>query len=131
MISPPATLKSRYGWTLVAFALAAFTVAAFVGWQLYETAPRAWCALAEATSPENTNACLAVLLKLIDMKDHALIGLMSILGITVVSILAVALGLRISAAGPGATSINVGASDTTVQNEDVSLTVPTPPSESK
>lgn len=119
--------KSRYGWTIIAFMVAAVLVAGLVSWQLYETSPARWCAIAENTT-NTTDACKEILLALIGMKDNALIGLMTILGITVVSLTAIALGLKITAAGPGNTSVNIGADKTTVDTEDASVSIPTPPS---
>lgn len=121
--------KSRYGWTIIAFILAGVFVGGLVVWQLYETSPSVWCMLAEDTSENLRGSCLSVLLKLLDIKDHAIIGLLIILGITVVSVVAVALGLKISASGPGNTQIDVGADKTRIEADGANVTIPTPPSE--
>lgn len=120
--------KSRYGWTIIAFVLAGLFVGALVVWQLFETSPSVWCALADNGTENLRGACLSVLLKLLEVKDHALIGLIVILGITVLSVVAVALRLKISASGPGNTHIDVGADQTRIEADGADVTIPTPPS---
>jgi hypothetical protein len=124
-------LKSRYAWTLIAFAAAGLLMAGLVIWQLIESSPGVWCHIADSTDTNLRGACLSVLLKLLDLKDHALMGLLTILGITVVSVVAVALGVKISAAGPGGTNVSVGSEKTIVDNGDAKVEIPTPPSEGK
>lgn len=123
--------KSRYGWTIIAFIIAGVFISGLVIWQLMETAPAYWCALADQTSEGLRTACYNVLLRLLDIKDHAIVGLLTILGITVASVVAVALGVKISGTGPGGTSVNVGADETRVKNGDLDMSIPTPPSEDK
>lgn len=123
--------KSRYGWTIIAFVLAGLLVSGLVIWQLYETSPRIWCQIAEGDAEAVRGACLAILLKLLDLKDHAVIGLLTILGITVVSLVAVALGLKISAGGPGNTHVDIGADETRIESSGADVTIPTPPSEKR
>lgn len=126
---PDFTVHGRFKWTILAFGFAVIFVGAILVWQLFETKPERWCQLAEAATPENTNACLAVLVKLIDVKDHVLIGVTGTLALTVLSIVVVALGVRLSGSGPGGTSVSISESDTVIKTPDMSLTVPTPPSE--
>lgn len=132
MFTPPdpAIGKTRYGWTLIAFVLAGGLIAALVIWQLIVTSPNAFCAVAKATG-ERSAVCLPLLIEIVHVKDHAIVGLLTILGITVISVVAVALGVRISASGPGNTNVNIGADTTTVDNGDAHVSIPTPPSEEK
>ena len=117
----------RYRWTLIAFALAGLLVAAFAGWQLAETTPARWCGLAQATSPEGTTACLTVLLKVLEIKDHAVILLLSTLALTVLSVVVVALGVKLTGEGPGGFRVDVSADETQIQANGGSVTIPTPP----
>lgn len=123
--------KSRYGWTIIAFIIAGVFISGLVIWQLFETQPAYWCAIADQSSEGLRTACYNVLLRLLDIKDHTIVGLLTILGITVASVVAVALGVRIVAGGPGGTNVNVGADETRVRNGDLDMTIPTPPSEEK
>jgi hypothetical protein len=118
--------KGRFRWTVIAFALAGLLISALVVWQLYETAPRIWCEMAKEG---HNDQCVQILLRLLDIKDHSLMGLLGILGLTVASLTAIALGLKISAGGPGDMHVDVGADRTTVDTPGGSVVVPTPPSE--
>jgi hypothetical protein len=109
--TPKNITKSKFGWTIIVFIIAIIFVGILVVWQLFGLSPQTWCNIAEEGDANVRGACLSVILKLLDVKDHAIIGLMSILGITVVSIVAVALNVRIAAGGPGNTSVNIGADD--------------------
>jgi hypothetical protein len=126
MSAAPIATGHRFRWTVLAFVAAGILVSALVVWQLYETTPARWCAIALQGTNEG---CFTVLLKLLEIKDHAVIGLLAILGLTVLSLVAVALGVNIKAAGPGGTSVDIGADDTTITTPDASVTLPTPPSE--
>lgn len=128
----PAPVGRNFRWTLVAFALCGGLIAALVVWQLWELTPQRWCALAENTAGDvNSNACLSALLRILDLKDHALIGLLVILGITVVSVVVVALKVNVKGSGPGGFEVDIGADETQVREPDTgaSVTIPTPPSE--
>ncbi len=120
--------KSRYAWTIVAFILAGLFISGLLVWQLMETGPAVWCKIAETANDTRVTGCYGILLKLIDVKDHTIIGLLAILGITVISIVAVALGVKISAQGPGSTSVNIGRENTNISNGDIDVDIPTPPS---
>lgn len=126
---PDFSQNGRFKWTILAFILAIIFVGGVLIWQLFETKPERWCQIAESAAPENINACLAVLVKLIDVKDHVLIGVTGTLALTVLSLAVVALGVRLSGSGPGGTSVNISEKDTTISTPDASVTVPTPPSE--
>ena len=127
----PAASPSRFRWTIIAFALAGVVITALVAWQLYETSPGRWCALAANGSPEMTSGCFQVLLKLLDLKETSLMLLIGALVLTILSIVAVALGVRLSGAAPGGFSVDVGADKTTITSGEAEATVPTPPSDEK
>jgi len=122
--------RGRYRWTIFAFALAGALLSALVTWQLYELTPARWCAVAMNGSPEVTSGCFATLLRLLEIKDHALMMLIATLALTIMSVVAVALGVRIKAEGPGGMNVDVSADNTTVSSGDSTLTLPTPPADS-
>ena len=103
----------KFRWVIVAFALCGFLVAGLLIWQLMETSPAKWCAVANVNEI-SASGCFQLLLSLVEVKDHAIIGLLTILGITVIAVVAVTLKLKIQAEGPGGTGINVGPSDEAV-----------------
>jgi hypothetical protein len=111
--------KSKFGWTIIVFIVAILFIGGLIVWQLIETSPGTWCNIA-ADGPDNIRgACLSILLKLLEVKDHTIVGLLTILGIAVISVVAVALGVRISAEGPGDTKIDIGKAD--VQANEVNV----------
>lgn len=117
----------RLRWVVLAFVMAGLLVSGLMVWQLYETTPARWCAVAMTGSPEITTGCYTLLMRLLDIKDHVVLGLMTILGLTVASLTAIALGLNIKVAGPAGTSVDIGVDDTKVTTPDTSVTFPTPP----
>lgn len=129
MTSPVVPHTSRaVRWTILAFVFIMLVINGLLIWQLSETSPAKWCALAKLTSPEGTTACSTMLLKLLDIKDHLVQGLLIIEGILTLSLTAVALGVNIKGTGPGGMSIDVGAEDTKIQSGDSEVSIPTPPS---
>jgi len=118
---------ARFRWIIIAFLVAIASMSGLLAWQLYDTTPARWCAAALMGSPEVATACFGVLLRLLEVKDHAVLGLMAIVGLSVLSLAVVALGVRINAAGPGGLTANIGAEKTTVTDGESSIVVPTPP----
>lgn len=118
----------NFRWTIVAFVFAGALMAGLMIWQLSELSPDRYCKLAEVTGSEN--ACLSVMLKLLTLKDHALIGTLATLGLTVLALAAVALGVRISATAPGGGGVDVGGNgppDTSITQGDKEIVIPSPP----
>jgi hypothetical protein len=120
--------QSRYAQMLLAFIFVTLLISGLAVWQLHESTPTRWCVLAQGTSSDQANACLQVLLKLLDIKDHAVIGLLVILGLLVTAVVVVALGVRVAGSAPGGVSVDVSSSETKVQAGDTTVAVPTPPS---
>lgn len=114
-------LRSRYGWTIIVFLILTIFVGGLIVWQLLGNSAHDWCQLAEDSSDNVRGACLTLLLSLLNIKDHAIIGLLTILGIIVASVVAVALGVHISAGGPGNTSVNIGTENAEVRGETVNI----------
>ena len=100
----------KFRWVVLAFAAAGFLVAGLLIWQLSETSPGKWCAVAEVNDISATG-CFQLLLALVQIKDHAIVGLLTILGVTVISVVAVTLKLHINVEGPGDVGLNVGPAD--------------------
>jgi hypothetical protein len=119
----------RFRWVVYAFVAAGLLMAAMLGWQLYDLTPARWCVLATQGSPDLATGCVTMLVKLLDIKDHVMIGLLAIVGLSVLSLAAVALGVRLGFTGPGGLSANVGADKTTVTDGQATVTLPTPPAE--
>lgn len=121
--------NGRFRWVVISFMLAGLLTMGMLGWQLYETTPARWCSVAAVGSPEIATGCVNILLKLLDLKQTAVMGLLLIVGLTVISLAAVALRLNIKAtAGAGGFSADIGADKTVVSDGDNVVTIPTPPS---
>lgn len=118
----------RFRWTLGAFSASGLLMMLLLAWQLFETTPARWCALAANGSPELTTGCATILLRLLEIKDHVSIGLMAITGLSVLALAVVATGTKINASGAGFNA-DIGADKTTVSTDDgtSTLTIPTPP----
>lgn len=123
--------RGRVRWFVIAFVAAGLLMSGFLWWQLSEITPEKWCMLAKQGSPEMATACTSILLRLLDLKDHAILGLLFILGLSFLSLAVVALGVRISAEGPAGLKTEVGAETTTVTDGSSVVEVPTPPSEER
>jgi peptidoglycan/LPS O-acetylase OafA/YrhL len=98
---------SKLTWMIVAFCLSGALMTAILVWQLLETTPARWCVLANKGSPEFATGCIAILMRLLDIKDHVVIGLLVIVGLSVLSLAAVALGVRLQLSTPGGLSANI------------------------
>jgi len=119
----------RFRWVVFAFLAAGGMMTALLAWQLYDTTPARWCAIALQGSPEISTGCFNVLLRLLDIKNNAVLGLLAITGLSVLSLAAVALGVRLGFTAPGGISANVQADTTTVTDGSSTVTIPTPPAE--
>lgn len=133
MVAPAAHTSGpiRFRWVIYAFGVAGALMMAVLIWQLYDLTAARWCVLAKQGSPELATGCVTMLVRLLDLKDHVLIGLLAIVGLTVLSLAAVALGVRVGFSGPGGLSANVEADKTTVTDGQATVTLPTPPAEDK
>jgi hypothetical protein len=104
-------------------------MSALLAWQLWDVTPARWCAIAQNGTPDLQTACVTVLLKLLELKNNVVIGLLTIVGLSVLSLAAVALGVRLGLTGPGGLTANIEAEQTTVSDGSSTVVVPTPPSE--
>lgn len=115
----------RARWFIIAFLVFGIIMTVMLGWQLFETTPARWCVMAKQGSPELASGCVTILMKLLEIKDHVVIGLLGITGLSVLGLAAVALGLRFVVSGPGGLNANIGADRGTT----TTVTVETPPSD--
>lgn len=113
----------RFRWVVYAFIAAGLLMTLILAWQLFDLTPGRWCVLAKQGSPDLGAGCVAMLIKLLEIKDHVMIGLLIIVGLTVLSLAAVALGVRLGFTGPGGLSANVEADTTTVTDGQATVTV--------
>lgn len=121
----------RVRWFVIAFIAAGFFMSSVLVWQLWDVTPARWCAIAQSGNNDIAAACLSILLKLLDLKNNVVIGLLAIVGLSVLSLAVVALGVRINAAGPGGLTANIGSDKTIISDADgvSSVEIPTPPAE--
>jgi hypothetical protein len=124
--------RGRFRWVVLAFVFYGLINAALLIWQLLETSPVKWCAVADINDV-SAAGCFSVLLKLLEIKDHTVIGLLAILGITAGAVMVVTLRVNMDIEGPGGLKAKVNPEETTIEDTagTSSVTVPTPPSESE
>lgn len=104
-------VPTKFRWVILAFIFAGLLVSGLLIWQLYETRPSMWCAVADVNEI-SADGCFKLLLGLIQVKDHAIVGLLFILGVTVLSVVAVTLRVRLDLDGPGGTGADIQGDDT-------------------
>ena len=115
------------GWTLVAFAGTSLLTFGLIVWQLYDVTPVRWCVLAKAGDVPRGDGCIQILQKLLEAKQYIVMTLLGIHGLTTLSVVVVALGVKITADGPGGFSVDVGADKTVISAGSAEATIPTPP----
>ncbi len=111
---------TNFRWVLLAFAVSALFMAGIVVWQLAGLSPSLYCRIDGKTD------CTGLLIALLGVKDNALIASFTILGITVLCIVVVALGVNIKATGPGGSSVDLGEKtpDTHIAQGDKEIVIP-------
>ena len=92
----------NFRWTILAFVLCGLLMAGLAIWQLAGLSPSLYCRI------DGKQDCTQLLIALLGVKDNALIATFMILGLTVLSVVAVALGVSVKATGPGGTSVDIG-----------------------
>ncbi len=106
----------RLRWFVIAFLVAGTLMSGLLAWQLSETSPAKWCIIAKAGSPQAADSCVSMLMKLLEIKDHVVIGLLIIVGLSVLSLAAVALNVKLGINGPGGLSANIDSESVNVQD---------------
>jgi len=110
-------------WRNAFFYFAALFVFGLIIWQLVTLEPPTkWCPV------DNLSVCYTALIRVLDIKDHALIGLLGVLGVIVVGSMVVSYRLNVNAGG-GAEGFHVDIQQdhTTVQTPGGTVSVPTVP----
>lgn len=98
---------SGFRWVIIAFILSSILIVSLVVWQLIGIQSRHWCEIPGADEMLS-EGCFSLMGQLIQIKASAVIGLLFILGITVIAIVAVTLRVKIDADGPGGTGVTIG-----------------------
>lgn len=97
--------------------LGAPLVGGLLAWQLYTLHPKEWCRtaidLAKLDKGEDIisglQACVGLQARILEIKDHAVIGLMVVLGLGYIMLMARELGMKASLRGPGGSGAEIGA----------------------
>lgn len=101
-------------WKQAAILGAGPMLTAMVAWQLWTLDPKHWCKVATedgfeaAQQIEKLETCKEMLLEILNLKDHALIGMMVILGGIIGMLTVSEFKTRLKASGPGGSSIEIG-----------------------
>jgi len=108
-------------WRNLFFYLMAFTTTAMLIWQLsLLEPPEKWC-------PHNSlSLCFASIEKNLELRDHAIIGLLIVLAVVVIGSMVVTYKLSVSgSAGAGNVSVDIHQDKTTVTTPQTTVSVPT------
>jgi hypothetical protein len=120
----------RFRWVILAFIFYGMVNAGLLIWQLSETSPFRWCSAADVNDV-SASGCFTLLLKLLEIKDHTILGLLGIMGLTALAVVIVTLKVRMDIEGPGGLKAKIDENQTTIEDSEgtSSVTIPTPPSE--
>lgn len=130
-VAPMARTTRAFKWTIIAFGLFSLAILGIIIWQLDQTSPGRYCGLAQVTSPEGSNACVSLLLKILEVKGNVLYAMTAIIGVVIIAltVVAVGVGVKVSASTTGL-NVDIDQVNTTVtDNAGSSVVVPTPPTE--
>lgn len=106
------TGKSKHAaWTIYVFLMLSLFVSGLIVWQLWGLTPENWCLLAKMGDKTDPMACFNTLVRLLDVKDHIVIGVLATQAIIVICLAVVVLNLDLKASGPGGVQIDVGSDD--------------------
>jgi len=109
-------------WRSLFFYLMALSVMVLLIWQLWLLEPpEKWC------PAKRLDICFTAYTKNLEIRDHAIIGLMAVLAVVVIGSMVISYGLRVSADGPGGVHVDVQQDKTTVTTPAATMTVPTTP----
>jgi hypothetical protein len=127
--APVAKQRKSVLWTVYTFlALCAFNMGMLI-WQLWGMTPNKWCFVAKAGSPTDPASCFNTLARLLDIKDHIVIGLLGTMAIIMISLAVVVLKVFVKVDAPGGISVNVGQGTNTDDGEEEEVPAPTAPTE--
>ncbi|MBO9380233.1 hypothetical protein GG804_26055 [Sphingomonas histidinilytica] len=105
-----------FRWTVWVILIGALAMGATLVWQLYGLTPARWCvvpinAAKMAGARPIAEDCTTIVLRLLDLKDHAITGLLIVLGLSFVAMVVTLLGARINFNGPGGIGGSIGGRD--------------------
>jgi len=98
-------------WTIFVFLFLCAFIVGLIVWQFWGLTPNNWCMVAKLGDKADPSACFNVLIKLLDLKDHIVVGLTATLAVIIVSLAVVVLKIYVKAGGPGGLNLDVGTSE--------------------
>lgn len=108
--------SNAFNWTVGAIIGGGMFMGIMLVWQLYGLVPAKWCAVPVSASKLTHQKpviedCVAIVLRILDLKDHAIIGLLGVIGIAFLVMVVMNFKARITFSGPGGIGGSVGAAD--------------------
>lgn len=120
-------MKKVLPWSTLAVLAAGPMLMAILAWQLYTLQPAHWCniqVVSEKALGLRSEDCSAILLKLLELKDHAVLGLLMVLGLSYITLIVRAVGATIKWTGPGGISGEVDSDDEAPENrQEIDATI--------
>lgn len=101
-------------WNILAVMLGGPAITAVLVWQLWDLTPAKYCTLvlgAAKGEADGADFYVGCIVRLLDLKDHVIIGLLAIVGISFIATVVVAIKAKVSASGPAGISITVEGDD--------------------
>ena len=101
-------------WNIIAAMAGGPIITGVLIWQLWGLTPGRYCTMILGATKRDSHAAdfyVGCIVKLLEIKDHVLIVLLAIIGISFVSVVIVAIKGKVSATGPGGIGITVGDDD--------------------
>lgn len=102
-----------FHWTVAAIIFGGFAMGLILVWQLWGLTPGRWCVVA-INAAKMTNMrptaedCTTIILRLLDLKDHAIVGLLGVIGLSFLVMVVTLFKAKISFSGPGGVGGSVG-----------------------
>lgn len=113
-------------WNIIGLVLGAPALTAILIWQLYGLTPKGYCMsilgvgeVAGAHAASITKYYVGCITRLLSLKDHVVIGLLIVIGVSYIAALIMALGAFIKGQGPGGFGLEIGSSNSREETDDV------------
>jgi len=108
-MKPDQTIK----WTAWAIIFGSLAMGAMLIWQLYGLVPARWCAVSISSAKMSgtrpvAEDCTTIILRLLDLKDHAIIGLLGVIGLSFLVMVVTMFKARVTWTGPAGIGGSVG-----------------------
>lgn len=113
-VNPKDSVLFTWQWKQAAILGSGPMLTALFAWQLWTLDAKHWCSVAteEAFGADQQirklETCKEILLEILNLKDHALIGMLVILGGIIGMLTVSEFKTRLKASGPGGSSIEIG-----------------------